>query len=740
MADETNNNDAASQPQQIIAMADQRPLLEYIDDETKDGHTDAPEPALTGIGYKHGATPSLAWYGRQLVLRRKLILGLLLIFIFSYFLIGPADVLDLEAVQVHHHSNVLDMEAVDLNPTQPLLLTTIEHTTNPMQTSITPMPQGYLVYSNHCRIVDLDPFKREVMRHFKRVSYKPCQTRPPLTRVHYDGTAQRYILSMESTALASYKKGSALSCCYMGVERASETDVNYTSCQKFKGSAQLSNSTDSIIVKCKTDKERVYINGHPTVPERVAVRERLERWAHKDRSRRVPSVLMIGIDSISRVNLIRAMPKTAQYLYDEDWFELAGYNKVDDNTFPNIMALMVGYNLTNAMKHCNPYKVNGLDKCNFIWKLFQEHGYVTAYGEDAIKINTFNYLKKGFQQPPVDYYLRPYLSAAEKLLGGNIVLGLPHCVGFETEAEHVYNYAQEFAKRYRNDSFFGFFWTNTHSHSDISQTSSMDDYLRGYLQRLVAQGTMEHSIVVFFSDHGLRFGPTRATWSGHLEERLPFLFIWLPPFVRQTHPEFVEALRQNRNRLTTPYDLHMTLKHILTLSGRSGSLKSLGGAKDCPQCQSLLLPVPLNRSCQDVAIEDHWCTCWAYDSVYKNSKTVRQLAKRVVHYLNDYINNFRNGSLAHLCVPLSLQSVSAAYKAHPNDIDAGHVQIYWLIFYTAPNKALYEATVRYNSQLPEEDNLLVTGSVSRLNTYSGEADCMNDFAIKKYCYCRHKGA
>ncbi|XP_032591953.1 uncharacterized protein LOC6558558 isoform X2 [Drosophila grimshawi] len=686
-------------------MADKRPLLEYTDDEAKDCAT---ESTLTGVSYKPGASPTLIWYCRQIVLRRKLLVGLLVIFVFSYFLIGPADVLDLENVQVHHQSYALDME-------------------------------GYLVYSNHCRIVDLDPYKRDVMRHFKRVSYKPCRSHPPLTHVHYNDTIQRYVLSINQASLKSYKVGNDLSCCYQGVVRASETDVNYTSCHAFKNEAKLANTTDSVVVKCKTNDDQIYINAHPTVPERKAIRQRLDQWAKKDRRKLVPSVLMIGIDSISRVNLIRAMPKTAQYLYDNDWFELAGYNKIDDNTFPNIMALMVGYNLSNAMKHCSPYKVNGLDKCDFIWKLFKEHGYVTAYGEDAVKINTFNYLKKGFQQPPVDYYLRPYLSAAEKLLGGNIVLGLPHCVGFETEAEHVYNYALEFAKRYRNDSFFGFFWTNTHSHSDISQTSSMDDYLRGYLQRLVSQGTMEHSIVVFFSDHGLRFGPTRATWSGHLEERLPFLFIWLPPFVRKAHPEFVQALRQNRNRLTTPYDLHITLKHILSLSGRIGSLESLGGAKDCPKCQSLLQPVTLSRSCEDVAIADHWCTCWAYGSVYKNSKVVRQLAKRVVNYLNDYVTTFRNGSLAHLCVPLALQSVSTAYKAQPNDNDPSHIEIYRLIFSTSPNKALYEATVRYNKNLPDEDNLLVTGSVSRLNTYNGEADCMNDFAIKKYCYCRHKG-
>lgn len=40
------------------------------------------------------------------------------------------------------------------------------------------------------------------------------------------------------------------------------------------------------------------------------------------------SVLMLGIDSISRLNLIRAMPHTAQHLFDTGWMELKGYNKV----------------------------------------------------------------------------------------------------------------------------------------------------------------------------------------------------------------------------------------------------------------------------------------------------------------------------------------------------------------------------------------------------------------------------
>ncbi|XP_070064614.1 uncharacterized protein [Drosophila virilis] len=683
-------------------MTEKQPLIECIEENAK-------EPSPLPVTWKS----VLNCIYRRISLRRNQFIVVVLYTIFtmliagfyivSFYLRGVTKSTHVDIVPVYRESNVLGME-------------------------------GYLVYSNHCRIMDLDPYKHEVMRHFKPINHMPCKSVPPLTQVRYDANAQRYVLNIDASAFPSYQVGNMLSCCYMDVQRVNEDEFKLTPCHTFSSRAQLSNTTDSIIVSCKTDTKQIYINGHPTVAERVAVRERLEHWTHKDRGRRVPSVLMIGIDSISRVHLIRAMPKTAQYLYDEDWFELAGYNKIDDNTFPNLMAVLTGHNYTSALKYCNPYEKHGLDRCQFIWKRFMQHGYVSAYGEDAVKINTFNFLKKGFQQPPVDYYLRPYLSAAEKLLGGDTKLGLPHCLGFETAAKHVYNYAQEFAKRYRNDSFFGFFWTNTHSHSEISQTTFMDEYLREYLQRLVAQGTMEHSVVVFFSDHGLRFGPTRDTWSGYLEERLPVLFIWLPPFLRQTHPEFVEALRQNRNRLTTPYDLHMTLKHILALSGRSGSLESLGGAKDCPHCQSLLLPVPLNRSCEDVAIEDHWCTCWQYKEFHL-SKLVMRLAHHAVQHINNYVATFRNGSLSHLCVPLELFEVRKVYKA---ELDLKHMDIYMLNIFTLPNRALYEATLRYNRNLPNAKSVQLSGSVSRINSYIAEGNCLGEGPLKKYCHCRPK--
>lgn len=76
----------------------------------------------------------------------------------------------------------------------------------------------------------------------------------------------------------------------------------------------------------------MYKNTHAIIREKANVRKRLNDYKNqkdeKEKMIRPLSVLMLSIDSISRLNLIRAMPKTAQHLYDTGWFELQGYNKV----------------------------------------------------------------------------------------------------------------------------------------------------------------------------------------------------------------------------------------------------------------------------------------------------------------------------------------------------------------------------------------------------------------------------
>lgn len=106
-----------------------------------------------------------------------------------------------------------------------------------------------------------------------------------------------------------------------------------SSCTQFRKSIELPSHIEYIFVKCESFGKTVYKNTHAIVRERPKIRQRLNEFKEKTKDIHRPlSILILSIDSISRLNLLRAMPKTAQHLYDTGWFELQGYNKVSELT------------------------------------------------------------------------------------------------------------------------------------------------------------------------------------------------------------------------------------------------------------------------------------------------------------------------------------------------------------------------------------------------------------------------
>lgn len=125
-------------------------------------------------------------------------------------------------------------------------------------------------------------------------------------------------------------------CCYSEILRTgsgkkADDQFKLTSCIKFTASFKLPSHIEFVFVKCESLGKTVYKNTHAVIRDRPDIRKRLNGIKEKLKNQRPLSVLMLSIDSVSRLNLIRAMPKTAQHLYDSGWFELQGYNKV--NTF-----------------------------------------------------------------------------------------------------------------------------------------------------------------------------------------------------------------------------------------------------------------------------------------------------------------------------------------------------------------------------------------------------------------------
>jgi hypothetical protein len=178
----------------------------------------------------------------------------------------------------------------------------------------------------------------------------------------------------------------------------------------------------------------------------------------------------------------------------------------------------------------------------------------------------------------------------------------------------------------------------------------------------------------------------------------------------------------------------MTLKNVLELSGR---VENLPPATSCPDCQSLFVVVPYNRSCGDASIEAHWCACAVYSPVDSaKDPTVKKAVKFVIETINKdlEVNARMPNSTNPLCAHMHLKSISSAKKSLTQQQNSTKQYTdYLLMFDVSPSNAKFESTVR--SFKFGKKAFEITGSISRLNEYASQSYCVNKDNLKKYCFC-----
>lgn len=92
---------------------------------------------------------------------------------------------------------------------------------------------------------------------------------------------------------------------------------------------------------------------------------------------------------------------------------------------------------------------------------------------------------------------------------------------------------------------FTFSWSTTLAHDNFNMIQLVDETYANFLARLEYKGYLNNSILFFMGDHGYRFGEIRQTLTGYYEDKLPNLWIWLPPRIRKMYPPWQESLEIN---------------------------------------------------------------------------------------------------------------------------------------------------------------------------------------------------
>lgn len=177
----------------------------------------------------------------------------------------------------------------------------------------------------------------------------------------------------------------------------------------------------------------------------------------------------------------------------------------------------------------------------------------------------------------------------------------------------------------------------------------------------------------------------------------------------------------------------MTLKHALELSGR---IDNLPVAQSCPECQSIFKEMPWNRGCSEAGIEAHWCACATYTSIDKKDPVVKKAVKFVIDSINKELEKKARSpnSTKPLCAHMYLKSISLAKQSELQTSNSSSSYVdYLLMFDVSPSNAKFESTVR--SYQSPKGSFEITGSISRLNQYASQSECVTTDYLKKYCFC-----
>ena len=352
--------------------------------------------------------------------------------------------------------------------------------------------------------------------------------------------------------------------------------------------------------------------------------------------------------------------------------------------------------------------------------------------------------RKGFGRQPVHYDFRHVALQLDKPLRMHDTRWRDsYCYGARLSFEVIVERMVQVARAFSTKSFFHFSWTGSLTHNRNALSSLGDPILLRALQRMRNENLLENTIVILVSDHGMRYGSLRQrTRQGLLEERLPLLYIVLPQKFQSKFPFAARNMRKNAQRLTSAFDVHATLQHLLTLNSDAELRKK----KPMPHARasSLFLPISTRRTCEDLGLNFVYCACESRKRVSTRKHFIQRAAHRTLLHINTKLE-----AVAGKCAGLNLRNITRAYNTlvdylmsdelarrghYGSDTDVhkavGHA--YEIELETEPGGAVFSAAVVLSGKDYQEMAIM---SITRISAYGDDGRCVDSKELRPFCHC-----
>jgi len=323
------------------------------------------------------------------------------------------------------------------------------------------------------------------------------------------------------------------------------------------------------------------------------------------------------------------------------------------------------------------------------------------------------------------------------------------CASNETVPQFLTRYTKRFVQKFRHTPFFSFTWYAYPFHTYIHSVPTLDQELLSLFQYFNSLSSLlENTLIMFVADHGMREGDAFFDKGGieaYIERGLPPFFIRVPERLQKMYPQMSlnEVMAQNAHELTSPFDIHHTLLHLLELSGLNGSYTKTPFEPVLPNRASLFVPIKganTTRDCKTLNIYPDSCVCNTLVDIepVENPYYLGQMIAVLQAKLRDIVKHSKYSKVCEEWTVTTGDVISAQVIGKEEGSTINLIR-----FAANPGNANFEAKIRIIQKNSQFDKCEIVGNLNRINVYGNQSACVGeetdkDKEMKTFCMCKAK--
>ena len=280
------------------------------------------------------------------------------------------------------------------------------------------------------------------------------------------------------------------------------------------------------------------------------------------------NILVIFLDTLSRVHFYRKFPKTISFLeqfskFEPDplkkkmtIFQYFKYHSLNSFTDPNLKAAYYGTNVDGK----------GIHFANF----FQNNGYIIGRVNTICeKESVFNKKNPSAYKPAIwdheGISLACIKSFYYRFLITKLSCLIKKCLFGKDINQHALKYLENFWRVYLNQ-YKLFLYQTLDGHEPTGELIGyFDKTLYSFFNKFYNKGYFKDTTILLFSDHGQHLnGPLYLFDSQDffIERTLPILFLIIPNEEKLYKDNLFQKIKSNQQTFITPFDIYDTLIHL----------------------------------------------------------------------------------------------------------------------------------------------------------------------------------